>query len=247
MKTFVPIFRHGGLLALAIAAGVAVGRMHAAGAGIALPPGYHLLYAQTFDEPAALEEFAMTDPHAWKLSGNGSHQALELFTQSHYKPSIRSPFNIALIADKIFGDFILEADLLSTAREYGHRDMCLFFGFQDPSHFYYVHMATHTDPHAHNIFIVNDKPRLKISEKTTEGVDWGHNAWHHVRLVRHLEDGLIQVYFDDMSRPIMVAHDKTFGAGYIGFGSFDDTGKIDNIKIWGPSLKSKPLTFFKRP
>jgi hypothetical protein len=57
-----------------------------------------------------------------------------------------------------------------------------------------------------------------------------------VRLERKLSDGTIKVFFDDMIHPIMVAEDKTFGEGYIGFGSFDDTGKIDNIKIWGPAL-----------
>ena len=29
-------------------------------------------------------------------------------------------------------DFVLEADLLQTGRQYGHRDLCLFFGFVSP-------------------------------------------------------------------------------------------------------------------
>ena len=32
-----------------------------------------------------------------------------------------------------------------------------------------------------------------------------------------------------MTLPIMTATDKTFGDGFVGFGSFDDTGKVDNI------------------
>jgi hypothetical protein len=62
-----------------------------------------------------------------------------------------------------------------------------------------------------------------------------------------VSDGTIKVYFDDLSKPIMVAEDKTFGAGCIGFGAFDDTGKVDNIRIWGPAVETKPTGFFKKP
>lgn len=212
----------------------------------ALPANYQLLYEQNFKAPTSLEGFVMSDPDAWKLASDEDGFALELAAQSQYKPAVRSPVNIALIKDVQFGDFVLEADMLQTGREYGHRDMCLFFGFQKPAQFYYTHIATAADPNAHNIFIVNDKPRTNIASKTTSGVKWGSNVWHKVRLERTLKDGLIKVYFDDLAEPIMVAQDTTFKDGYIGFGSFDDTGKIDNIRIWGPKKEAKeqPADFF---
>jgi len=37
----------------------------------------------------------------------------------------------------------------------------------------------------------------------------------------------------------MQAEDKQFRAGQIGFGSFDDTGMIDNIRIWGTSFETR--------
>ena len=200
-----------------------------------------LLYQQKFDSARSLRDFVMSDPKAWKFSPSN---ALELATQSDYKPLVRSPFNIALIADRVFEDFVLEADLMQTSREYGHRDMCLFFGFQTPTNFYYAHIATAADPHAHNIFIVNGQPRTNIATKTTKGVNWGSGIWHKVRLERKLADGSIRVFFDNMSEPIMFAEDKTFGAGYVGFGSFDDTGMVDNIKIWGNKVQRKKTEFF---
>jgi hypothetical protein len=210
-----------------------------------LPKGYKLLYEQTFEAPDSIKSFQMTDPEAWKYSKEEAGGALELAARSKYKPEVRSPENIALIKDKVFGDFVLEADFIQTGREYGHRDMCIFFGFQKPTQFYYVHIATKADPNAHNVFIVNDKPRTNIAKTTTAGVNWGLNIWHKIRIERKLADGSIKVYFDDMTIPIMVAEDKNFGEGYIGFGSFDDTGKVDNIKIWGPSLgAAKPLPPF---
>jgi hypothetical protein len=206
-----------------------------------------LLYEQSFREADALLGFAMSDPAAWRLASTERAQTLELFAQSRYQPPVRSPVNLAFIKDQVFGDFILECDLMQTGREYGHRDMCLFFGFESPSRFYYAHIATAADDHAHNVFVVNEKPRTKIARETTKGVNWGLNVWHRVRLERTLADGLIKVYFDDLEKPIMVAEDRTFGAGYIGFGSFDDTGMISNIRIWGPSMVRKPGPQFSTP
>ena len=59
-------------------------------------------------------------------------------------------------------------------------------------------------------------------------------------------DGSIRVFFDDMSEPIMIAEDKTFGAGYIGFGSFDDTGMVDNIVIRGAKVTTKKTDPFRK-
>ena len=209
---------------------------------------YRLVYSQNFEGPAGINQFTMTDPKAWAMGsisvGGSSSKTLELAKQSQYKPPHRSPFNMAYVKGTAVGDFILDVNLLQTGKEYGHRDMCLFFGYQDPAHFYYVHMATATDDHAHNIFIVNDAPRIKISKKTTKGIEWGTEVWHHVRLVRKASSGLIQVYYDDMEKPIMEANDQTFGLGHIGFGSFDDTGMVDNIKIWSNSAILKELKPF---
>ena len=211
-----------------------------------LPRGYKLLYEQKFTGPENLREFAVTDPKAWAITKTNDLIALDLVTQSQYKPTYRSPFNIALIADKVFTDFVLEAKLMQTGKEYGHRDMCLFFGVQDPSHFYYAHIATAADDHAHNIFIVKDAPRIKIAKETTKGVNWDLGVWHKVRLERKGSDRTIKVYFDDMNKPIMTAEDTNFKSGYVGFGSFDDTGMVDEIKIWGPSLETKKTEFYQR-
>ena len=191
-----------------------------------LPDGYRLLYSQSFASPDALNDFEMSDPAAWRFGSKDGRGALELFGKSDYRPRVRSPFNIALIKEPSFGDFVLEAEFIQTGREYGHRDMCIFFGAKEASNFYYVHVATAADPHAHNIFLVNDAPRVAIAEKTTKGVDWGLDVWHTIRIERKPRDGTIKVYFDDMSQPIMIAKDTHFDFGRIGFGSFDDRLKI---------------------
>lgn len=210
-----------------------------------IPDGYQLLYQQDFSEPSSIDQYEMTDANAWKVT-TGDEGTLELFGKSQYEGRVRSPFNIALLKDHTFGDFVLEADLAQSGREYGHRDLCLFFGAKDASNFYYVHIASVADPHANNIFLVNDEPRVAIASKTTTGTNWGKtNSWHKVRIERNIAEGSIKVYFDDMTTPIMEATDTHFDYGRIGFGSFDDTGRFDNIKIWGPEIYATGEGFFK--
>ena len=213
---------------------------------LGIPAEYKLLYTQDFSGPEAQKDFVYTDPAAWRKS-EGEKPALELVKQSKYEPPFRSPVNIAILTGKAFGDFILEADCLQTGKEYGHRDMCIFYGYQSPSKFYYTHLATAADPNAHNCFIVNDAPRKSFASDVSKGVNWGLGIWRHVRLERRASDGTIRVFFDDMTTPVMTANDKTFGAGAVGFGSFDDTGKVANIRIWGASMEERPTVGLSTP
>jgi hypothetical protein len=110
--------------------------------------------------------------------------------------------------------------------------MVIVFGYQDPAHFYYVHIATKSDAQANSILIVNGAPRVSIVKERTEGTDWS-TGFHDVRVVRNVSTGAIEVYFDDMDKPIMRTEDTTFASGGIGVGSFDDTGNIDDVIVWG--------------
>lgn len=212
-----------------------------------LPDGWRLLYEQDFAGPASLEDFEFTDPGAWRWSApaEGRPGAMELVRQSQYSPRVRSPVNIALLRGRQFGDFVLEVDLVQTGREYGHRDMCLVFAAKDPANFYYVHLATKADPNAHNIFLVNDAPRTNIATRTTAGVNWGLGVWHRARIERRVAEGSIRVFFDDVTTPVMEATDRHFDHGRLGFGSFDDTGKVARIRVWGPGLAPERTGFFR--
>ena len=215
----------------------------AAQAGDKIPEGYKLVFQEDFEGKDALQNWVMTDPNAWRIEESEGNHVLSLFAKSKYEYVVRSPFNIALLGTLKVGDFVLEADLRQTGREYGHRDLCLFYNVQDPAHFYYTHIASVADPHAHNIFLVNNEPRTAIATKTTKGADWGQTT-HKVRVERKVEEGTIKIFFDDMETPIMTATDKHFGEGYIGFGSFDDTGVFDNIKLWAPKVTKAKIDFF---
>lgn len=199
--------------------------------------GMPLLYHDDFQSPDT-SRWEPSDPKAWKLTDQNGNQVFQQYAQSKVQTPVRSPFNRCVLKDVIVGDFVLDLKFQSTARDYPHRSLCLFFGYQDPAHMYYVHFGQKTDDHANQIFIVNNEPRTKISTKTTPGTPWD-NAWHHARIVRKLETGLIEVFFDDMETPAMTARDQTFSWGQVGIGSFDDTGNFDDVRLYGVKI-SKP-------
>lgn len=199
--------------------------------------GLPLVFQDDFDEPTP-DRYLFSDPAAWRWRKEEGRTLLEQFQASHVENPVRSPFNRALVRGLHVGDVIIDVRLQSTIKDYDHRDMCLFFGFQDPSHLYYVHLGKKADDHANQIFIVDGAPRKKISLKSTAGTPWT-DGWHHARVVRRVSSGEIAVYFDNMDEPVMRALDKTFGSGLVGLGTFDDTGRFDELRVYGERVAPK--------
>lgn len=199
----------------------------------AAPEGMTLIYQHDFQDGQA-ERYQPTDVSAWKLQAQGDNQFLALTKKnSNFSPPFRSPLNRTLIKDLEVSSFVMDIRFQSTIADYPHRSLCLFFGYQDDAHLYYVHFGKRTDDHANQVFIVNGAPRVKISTKTTAGTPWT-DEWHRARIVRDVGSGEITVYFDDLKTPIMTAVDRTFVKGRLGFGSFDDIGNFDDVKIYVP-------------
>jgi hypothetical protein len=210
----------------------------------AVPEGYELVYEQGFDGMRACGDFLFSDPLAWRRARDVDNSYLELFKPPEYQPPHRSPQGIAVIAPFKVGDFVLEADLhLTGSTDDLERDMCVFFGIQDPTHYYYCHLAGARDEFHQVVHIVNDAPRTKISDWSSEGTKWASKPWHKVRVERELATGAIRVFVD--GERAMTATDKTFGVGYLGLGSFNDTGRIDNIRVWAPKQEKVAAAFFR--
>ncbi|MHC4212566.1 MAG: 3-keto-disaccharide hydrolase [Planctomycetota bacterium] len=195
------------------------------------PAPLPLLFETDFED-GNLDKFKATDPEAWKIEDGRGGKVLSLIVQSKYKPPVRSPLNINWIDQEVNGSFVLDLKVHSTTKEYPHRDMCLFFGRQDPSHFYYVHLGSRADRSANTIHIVDGKDRVSIVETRTDGTKWSE-SWHRVRLARDAESGKIEVFFDDMAKPIMTAVNHRFKSGKVGIGTFDDLGRYDDIRLCG--------------
>jgi hypothetical protein len=57
--------------------------------------------------------------------------------------------------------------------------------------------------------------------------------------MRQVRDGKIEVFFDDMKKPVMTAKDKTFTWGRVGVGSFDDTANWSDVRVHGTKAENK--------
>lgn len=192
---------------------------------------------ETHDAVRAESSFEVVD---LKNAAGEATKALRALGTSKFQPVHRSPPNFVLLKDLDVGDFELTAKVQSTNVDAGpHRDMCVFWGYQDPTHFYYVHLGAQADPHACQIFIVNDAPRLAITQQEAKGTPWT-KGWHTVKVVRRVADGTIEVYFDELDEPLMAAHDNTFEWGRVGLGTFDDNGNWDDFELRGVAVDLKP-------
>jgi hypothetical protein len=194
------------------------------------------ILSENFDKGA--DRWQPTDPAVWKVVNDAKGNYYSQFDQSRFMPPHRSPFNFARLKDVVVSDFVLEAMAQSTTKPGPHIDMCIIFGYQDPAHFYYAHTARSTDDIHNQIHIVNGADRKKITAKSSGGAAWDEK-WHKVKVVRTVDDGKIEVYFDEMKAAIMTATDKTFMWGQVGIGSFDDTGNWKDIVLHGKLVEKR--------
>ncbi len=184
----------------------------------------------TEDFENGIDRWELVDPKSWAIEAHGQGKSLAITRrESEYKPKVRSPLHIALIKDIKAANFEMTFKVKSTKNTGNHRDCCVFFNYQDPTHYYYIHLGAKPDPASGQIFIVNDEPRRPLTNNE-KLVPWTED-WHTVKLVRSTSTGTIAIYFDDMERPHLETNDKTFGEGRIGIGSFDDMDAFDSIVV----------------
>lgn len=182
------------------------------------------------DFESLAQRWEMLDPATWRIVDRGGNKTLEITArESDYTPPVRSPGHVALIKELQLGSFDITFKVRSTKDTGNHRDCCVFFGYQDDQHFYYAHLGAKPDPHSGQIMIVNEAPRLALT-KNQRLTPWD-DQWHTVRLERNIDSGTIKVYFDDLTIPHMEVTDKTFAAGSIGIGSFDDLNEFDDVVV----------------
>ena len=187
-----------------------------------------VIYADGFDE--GLAGWEVLDPDTWRANAGGTVEITD--RTSEYAPPHRSPTHVALVQGLVIGDSTITFRVKSTLDTGGHRDCCVFFGWQDPAHFYYVHLGAKPDPHSGQIMIVDGADRRAMTENQ-QPVPWDDD-WHKVKLERDIATGRIAVYFDDMTTPLMETTDTTFVAGRIGIGSFDDLNAFDDVRVTVP-------------
>jgi len=176
------------------------------------------------------------DPGHWRVAEDRGSKVYEL-TAPGTQGTIRAPTSIAVLAAPDAGSFELTGRLrCDTDPATAVRDMCVFFHYQDPTHFYYVHFAGTSDD-VHNIIgLVDGADRVKINAEPAGGsaARLTDRAWHAFKVTCDAATGEIRAYLDDLAAPLLTARDRTLARGLVGIGSFDDTGAFDDIVLKVP-------------
>ncbi len=174
-------------------------------------------------------------PGNWQVIQLGDSMVYAL-TSPGEMGKVRAPTAWSLLARHDVASFVFEGRLKCDADPANDkRDLCIFFHFQDPTHFYYVHFSASSDD-VHNIIgLVNGADRVKINEEPAGQSIFRltDKEWHLFKVVCDAPTGRIQAYLDDLNKPILIAVDRTLTNGLVGVGSFDDTGFFDDLKLWG--------------
>jgi hypothetical protein len=182
------------------------------------------------DFESGLVRWEVLDPETWRIADREGNHTLEITArESAYAPPVRSPGHVALIKDLELDNFDITFKVRSTKDTGNHRDCCVFFAYNDDQHFYYAHLGAVPDPHSGQIMVVDEAPRLAMTEN--ERLTPWDDQWHTVRLTRNADSGSIQVFFDDMTKPHMEVTDKRFTTGRVGIGSFDDQNEFDDVVV----------------
>jgi hypothetical protein len=199
-----------------------------------IPEGYILQYQQLFNNNKSLSDFQLKPPASWGIFNIDGNSYLQC---AHTSP-FTIPANNAIISNKIFGDFILEADLMPVPDSSGYRESCLFLGMRDSTRYYYIRLASQSDPGNHGIYLVRNSLVTRLTGISEQPMKWKENKWHKIRLERDIVKRTIVIYVDDMKHPALQIKDYELIMGMVGIGTSFSSGRFDNIRIWAPTVIS---------
>ncbi|WP_197288280.1 sorbosone dehydrogenase family protein [Nocardia sp. NRRL S-836] len=181
-------------------------------------------------------------PALWQFPG----REVVLAQPGVARPGPRRPFEYAVLRKgPAFGSVQFDASVrLDTPVAESNRDVVIVFGYRSDTEFYYVHLSSDNSIYPHNgIFVVNNADRLRLDHQWDAARSVGaapavtDTGWHRVR-VRHCADtGEIAVYLDGSRHPLMTAVDRTFPSGRVGFGSFDNVGRLRDLRVRGEGVQ----------
>ncbi|WP_222928743.1 PQQ-dependent sugar dehydrogenase [Georgenia faecalis] len=190
------------------------------------------------------ENWAPRTPSKWQFPGE---EIILAEAGTNPNDGIRRPFEYAILTEgPELGSVEIEAEVrLDAPASVNNRDVIIVFGWQSDTEYYYAHLSQDNTIYAHNgIFKVNNADRERIEDQWdgTVGAPPAvtDEEWHDVRLVHCADTGEIAVYVDGLDTPLMTATDDTFDGGRVGFGSFDNTGRMRNLTVTGTPVATGP-------
>jgi hypothetical protein len=228
-------------------------------AALAAAAGLTLLTAPTADarpdRPGSGRGLAVVvppaSPRAWDPLTDGKwafdrrHREVVLTEPGTAPSGPRRPFEYAVVtAGPELGSLSYRAEVrLDEDVSVDNRDVVLIWNYQSPTRFYYAHLSQDNTIYPHNgIFVVDDADRRRIDDQWTGTVGAPPAVddadWHAVRLDYDARSGRVALRVDGVREPLMTATDTTFAGGRVGFGSFDNYGRVRDVAVVGVRSRS---------
>jgi hypothetical protein len=183
--------------------------------------------------------WAPVTPGKWQFPGD----QVILAQAGAARPGPRRPFEYAVLrTGPEFASVEIEAQVrLDTPTSVDNRDVVIVFGYRSDTRFYYVHLSQDNTIYPHNgLFVVDDADRLRLDHQWNGQVGAPpavtDTAWHRVRITHCVPTGEIAVFMDGSTTPLMTATDRRLGSGRVGFGSFDNIGRMRDMKVTGTPI-----------
>lgn len=175
-------------------------------------------------------------PSRWRFPGN----EVVLSKAGAVRPGPKRPNEYAVVTKgPAFGNVTVDAQVrLDTPVSQKDRDVVIVFGHQSDTRFYYAHLSSDNKIYPHNgIFLVDNADRVRIDDQWNGSVGAPPAVtdmkWHRVRVTHCADTGAIAVYVDGSSQPLMTATNTVLKSGRVGFGSFDNVGRVADLRITG--------------
>jgi len=196
-----------------------------------MPEGMQLLFSDDFEAGTA-DAWETSPEECWRVEEVGDTTALLLARPARGGPSLPAR---AVLKEHRVSSFQLTARVKSTSPlDNKGRDLCLLFGFGSEASCYYTHLAAQNNTGYNMIaLIAPGRQRRLIDLEAKPEPRLTDQDWHTVRVQRNGHTGVIKVYVDDLTTPLLTAADKTHTAGLVGLGSLGDTGYFDDIELLG--------------
>lgn len=199
--------------------------------GLALSAGYTEAETNSMND-AFQGKWAGWEPLAsghWETVCTNNSMVLHLAQNAPQRPPVRRPGMYILSPAGVVSNVVISSKVLTLRPpEVKNRDVCIFFGCQDDTHFYYAHICSSSDDRAHNVIMrVDGDSRTRINLETLPE-PLLKDGWQTVS-VQHVASGEIKVWVDGQLN--MTAQDTTYPSGRVGLGSFDDIAMFDDFSI----------------
>ena len=191
------------------------------------------------------ESWAPRTPAKWQLPGD---EIILAEAGTNPDDGIRRPFEYAVLTEgPVLGSVDIQAEVrLDEPVSVNNRDVIVVFGHTSDTQYYYAHLSQDNTIYPHNgIFKVDGKDRERIDDQWDGAVGAPpavtDDEYHQVRVVHCADTGEMAVYLDGLERPLLTATDTTFTSGRVGFGSFDNVGRMRDLTVTGTPVAEREL------